>query len=215
MSTQLVGQRLPGGSLDADAVASTTRVRFKTILCDPPWEYVQWSPKSNRAATHYTTQGTRFICRLPVEEVADRDCTLLLWATNPKFPDAFRVLEAWGFEFKSMMTWAKMSRAAAPRIGLGYHARACTEHLIIATRGNAPAPAPGERPNGLIFCPPEEHSAKPDFQYDLAENYPGPYLEMFHRPRSGGLFPPREGWTFIGNEVDGQDIREALLGLAR
>jgi N6-adenosine-specific RNA methylase IME4 len=139
-----------------------------------------------------------------------------LWATNPKLPDAFRVMEAWGFEFKSMLTWAKMQAVGAPRIGLGYHARACTEQLLIGTKGSPPAPKVGERPNGLMFSPRGEHSRKPDYQYELAEHYPGPWLEVFCRPREGGLIDwRRPEWTYLGNEVDGRDIRDALLDLAR
>lgn len=189
--------------------------RFRTLLVDPPWEYVYWSPsgQGRRATDHYRVQATRWVERLPIEDVCERDCTLLLWATNPKLPDAFRVLEAWGFEFKSMVPWLKMTAAACPRVGLGYHARSCTEQLIIAARGSAPAPDPADRPLGVIFCPPGEHSAKPEQQYDIAEGYPGPYLELFHRPRYGALWS-RLGWTFLGNEVDGQDIRDALRALA-
>jgi N6-adenosine-specific RNA methylase IME4 len=187
-------------------------VRFKTILADPPWEYKLWSPKGNRAEAHYPTQDSNWIERLPVNEVADKNCTLLLWAVNPRLPDAFKVVEAWGFEFKSMMTWVKMSRAACPRIGLGYHARACTEQLIIATKGKPSAPPVDKRPMGALFHPIGKHSAKPECQYDLAENYAGPYLEMFHRPRNG-MFPPRDGWVFTGNEVDGLDMGEALRRL--
>ena len=123
------------------------------------------------------------------------------------------MIEAWGFEYKSLITWVKMSRPGVPRIGLGFHARACTEHLLIATRGNPGAPAPSERPNGVFFCGVGEHSAKPEYQYDIAEGYGGPYLELFHRPRDG-MFAPREGWRFLGDAVDGLDIREALVGLA-
>lgn len=192
-------------------------MKFRTILADPPWEYVLWSPKGGgrRADDKYQTQGTRWIERLPVEEVAGKDCTLLMWATFPKLPDAFRVIDAWGFIYKSGLPWLKMQAAAAPRVGLGYHARNCAELLLIASRGNAGAPAVEDRPLGVLFNPRGEHSKKPELQYDLAENYPGPYLEMFCRPREGGLFPPRPNWTFLGNEVDGRDMREALWDLAR
>jgi N6-adenosine-specific RNA methylase IME4 len=189
-------------------------VTFRTLLIDPPWTYHTWSPKGNRAADKYETQSSRWIERLPVEDVMERTCTVLLWATNPLMPEAFRVLQAWGVEYKTALTWVKMSRAAAPRIGMGYHARACTEHLLVASRGNAGAPEVERRPPGVFFCPIGEHSAKPSFQYDIAEGYPGPYLELFSRPRDGGLFPARPGWTFLGDAVDGRDMREALRDLA-
>lgn len=189
--------------------------RFGTILADPPWEYTLWSPKGQRAEAHYNTQGTNWICALPVQEVAAPDTTLLLWITNPKLPEAFQVITAWGFTYKTCVTWVKMSRDAAPRIGCGYHLRGCTEQLLIATRGNPPVPPPDKRPPSVFFNPIGAHSAKPEFQYTLAEGYPGPYLELFHRPREGGLFPPRENWTFCGNEVSGLDMREELESLAK
>lgn len=170
-----------------------------------------WARRNGRSP--YDCMDTDALCALPVKDLAARDCTLLLWATNPKLPDAFRVLEAWGFEYKTMLTWVKMHRAAAPRVGLGYHARSATEHLLIGGRGAAGAPEVGERPLSVIFCPIGEHSAKPEFQYELAEHYTGPYLEIFHRPRDGGLFGARPGWTVVGNEVDGKDVRDALRDL--
>lgn len=70
-----------------------------------------------------------------------------------------------------------------------------------------------ERQVGVIFSPIGRHSAKPDAQYSFAEGYGGPYLEMFARP-DDGLFPPRPGWTFIGNQATGRDIADDLRLLA-
>jgi N6-adenosine-specific RNA methylase IME4 len=189
-------------------------VKFGCLLADPPWKFRVWGSAmgSRTAETFYPTEETGWIEGLPIREVAAKDCTLLLWATNPHLPDAMRVIKAWGFEYKTMITWMKMRAAAAPRIGLGYHARSCTEHLMIASRGNPGAPPEDRRPCGAFFCPRGEHSAKPDYQYDIAELYAGPYLELFHRPR-GGMFGPREGWHFLGNEVSGRDIRDDLNDL--
>lgn len=189
---------------------------FRTILADPPWSFENWSERGNGrgAARHYQTQGLDWIKSLPVVDIAAKDCTLLLWACIPQIPEACEVLKAWGFRYKSAVCWVKMHRAGAPRVGLGYHVRGCVEPVLIATRGNPPKPQTGTQPLGAIFCPRGAHSRKPDFQYDLAENYPGPYIELFNRPREGSLFPAREGWTFVGNEADGQDIADALRALA-
>lgn len=197
--------------------------KFRTLLADPPWRFKNWSMAERaergeqwarrNGPSPYDSMDTEAICALPVADVCQKDAILLLWATNPKLPDAFAVLAAWGFEYKSMLTWVKMQRAAAPRIGLGYHARSCTEHLLIGGRGANGCPDAADRPAGVVFCPIGEHSRKPDFQYDLAENYPGPYLELFSRPRPVGLFPPREGWVHLGNEVTGNDITDDLRAL--
>lgn len=197
--------------------AAGKKGKFGVILSDPPWDYRNRSEKGTgrSASNHYQTQGTEWLCALPVETLAAKDSILLLWATNPLLPDALQVVTSWGFTYATMLTWAKMSRAAAPRVGLGYRARACTEHLMIATKGNPPLPATDQRPKGLMFCPIGRHSAKPHYQYDIAEAYEGPYLEMFHRPAKAPQLcgPGREGWTMVGNEVDGLDIREALENL--
>lgn len=148
---------------------------------------------------------------MPVAEVAARDCILLLWATNPKLAEALSVMAAWGFTYTTMATWVKMNRAAAPRVGIGFHLRGATEHLLIGKRGSPRLPQTA--PLSVIFNPIGEHSAKPDAQYVIAEGYQGPYLELFHRPREGRLFPPREGWTFLGNEVDGRDIHDSLQSI--
>lgn len=199
-------------------------MRYGTILADPPWRFKNFSMKEKavrgekwarrNGRSPYDTMDTEAIESLPVRALAAQDCTLLLWATNPKMEDAFRVLRAWGFEYKTMLTWVKMTAAAAPRIGLGYHARSATEHLLIGAIGSPGVPEPADRPCSVIFCPIGEHSKKPEIQYQLAEGYPGPYVELFHRPRDGGLFPSRPGWDYHGFEVDGSDMRETLERLA-
>jgi N6-adenosine-specific RNA methylase IME4 len=191
-------------------------VKFGTILADCPWKFDYWADSAvhRQGERHYETRDTDWIASLPVEGVAARDAVLLLWVLNHNWPDGVRVAEAWGFSFKTTLTWVKMARPAVPRIGIGHHIRSCTEHLLICTRGTARAPETARRPPSVLFHPRGEHSKKPEFQYDLAENYAGPYLELFHRPRDGGLFPPREGWTFAGNEVSGLDMREELRRLA-
>lgn len=152
------------------------------------------------------------IASLPVSDLADKHAALLLWSTWAHLPEALRVIEAWGFQYKTCIPWVKMQAQGIPRRGFGFHAANCSEPLLIATRGGGMAPGPSRI--GIMFHPASSHSIKPEDQYELAERYPGPYLELFHRPRHG-LFPPRHNWTFLGNEVTGNDIRDDLLALAQ
>lgn len=105
-----------------------------------------------------------------------------------------------------------MSEAGVPRRGIGWHHHSCSEFLRVAIRGSL-TPAVEDRLKAVIFNPIGRHSAKPDAQYEFAEAYGGPYLEMFARP-DGGLFPPRDGWTRIGNEITGNDIADDLRSLS-
>ena len=130
------------------------------------------------------------ICALPVSGVAASDAVLFLWATSPKLPEAFRVLEAWGFTYKTCMVWVK------DKIGMGYYARQKHELLLIATRGNIPTPAPSDRPPSVIEATRLEHSAKPIEFYEAIERmYPTlERLELFSRS-------PRHGWAVWGNQA--------------
>lgn len=191
-------------------------MKYRTILADPPWSFTCWSRagEGRTASHHYRVQDTTAICALPVRDLRDTDCTLLLWAVWTHLPDALEVMLAWGFRYKTGLPWLKMTAAAAPRIGLGYHFRSCSELLLVGTRGSPGVPEPEDRLPGVMFCPINEHSQKPDYQYEIAEKYPPPWLELFARPRDG-LFGPRPGWTQIGDACDGMDIGDALRELAQ
>jgi len=50
------------------------------------------------------------ICALPVGKIADKNCILFLWGTWPKLKEALKVIEAWGFEYKTnAFLWAKLN----------------------------------------------------------------------------------------------------------
>ena len=44
---------------------------------------------------------------LNVKSRAHKDCILWLWTTNAHMRVAFDVLDAWGFKFKTILTWVK------------------------------------------------------------------------------------------------------------
>jgi N6-adenosine-specific RNA methylase IME4 len=210
---------------------------YRTILIDPPWSYEVWnSDFDNRGASeHYDCMPLEAIANIRLGQVADPKGTLLLvWTTAPFLEHTFDVVRGWNksvpvqpkkkgcrlsatpqFLYKSCIPWMKMTRDAAPRVGLGHHVRSCAEYLLIFTMGKVLAPPVDRRP-GCMFSKIGEHSAKPSYQYDIAEAYSmTPYLEVFHRPRDGDMFGSREGWTFIGNEVTGNDINVDLDNLGR
>jgi len=130
------------------------------------------------------------ICDLPAGRCCTDDAILFLWATSPKLAEAMRVIDAWGFTYRTCMVWVK------DRIGMGYYARQRHELLLIATRGRAPTPAPADRPDSVIEAPRTKHSAKPPIVHDMIER-------MYPRVKLGELFArtKRDGWLCWGNEV--------------
>ena len=53
------------------------------------------------------------LCALPVADLAAPDSALFLWATFPQLPEALRLIEAWGFTYKSVaFVWLKKNKKA-------------------------------------------------------------------------------------------------------
>lgn len=108
--------------------------------------------------------------------------------TNGSLFAGKEVMEAWGFTYRSILTWVK------PVFGLGTFLRTASEHLLLGTRGKAPILFRSQP--SWLFAPRQEHSHKPEEQYAVIERCsPGPYLELFARRK-------RPGWDAWGNEVE-------------
>jgi N6-adenosine-specific RNA methylase IME4 len=80
--------------------------KFATIYADPPWAYENEASRA-AAVNHYQTMSVDEICDEPVRELAEANAHLHLWTTNGFLNEAFRVIKAWGFEFKSCLVWTK------------------------------------------------------------------------------------------------------------
>lgn len=176
--------------------------RYDVIMADPPWMFKVWSKNTGKngrtAEKHYPTMDTEAIAVLPVAGLASDNCALFLWAVWPALPDALELIKAWGFEYKTIAwVWAKLNPSSLGfHFGLGYYTRANTEPCLLAVRGTMPVAEHDVQ--ALIVSPVQEHSRKPDNQYEKIERlYPGKrYLELFARRKN------RPGWSFWGNEVD-------------
>ncbi|KDA44516.1 MT-A70 family methyltransferase [Frankia sp. BMG5.23] len=160
--------------------------RYATILADPPWDVEQ---KGGRGAVrHYPLMPLGAIQALHVPQLVQDDAHCWLWVTNATVHAGRDVLAAWGFTYRSILTWIK------PKLGLGNYLRNQTEHLLLGTRGRAPIRFRAQ--GSWFYAPVQEHSHKPEEQYAIIERCsPGPYLELFARRK-------RAGWQVWGNEVD-------------
>ena len=175
--------------------------QFKTILADPPWRFSNRTGKmapEHRRLNRYSTMDLDGICELPVSEVTAPTAHLYLWTPNALLPDALRVMEAWGFTYKSNLIWHKIRKdGGSDGRGVGFYFRNVTEMILFGVKGkNARTLAAGRRQVNFIASRKREHSRKPDEQYDLIESCsPGPYLEMFARGT-------RRNWTYWGDQAD-------------
>lgn len=174
--------------------------KFQTILADPPWQFQNRTGKiapEHKRLSRYSTLSLDEICDLPVEAVAGDPAHLYLWVPNALLPEGLKVMEHWGFKYKSNIIWYKIRKDGGPdRRGVGFYFRNVTEVLLFGVRGkNARTLQPGRSQENIISKQKREHSRKPDEQYDLIEKCSfGDRLEIFARG-------PRRGWTVWGNQA--------------
>ena len=145
----------------------------------------------------YDVLNTDTIMSFDVASIADKTSMLFLWATYPMIKHALSVMDAWGFEYKTVaFTWVKNNRSGVGfHFGLGYWTRANPEICLLGIRGK-PHRINADIPN-LLISPLREHSRKPDEARDRIIRLCGdlPRIELFARRKV-------EGWDCWGNEVD-------------
>ena len=187
---ELAFDPLPVGSSvsNLDELASTGE-RFPTIYADPPWAYKNTSSRA-AAENHYHTLSVDEICAEPVSDLASENAHLHLWTTNAFLRDAFDVIDAWGFQFKSCLLWVK------PDIGMGNYWRVSHEFLLLGVRGNLTFQ--DRTIASWVEARRTVHSRKPGIVRTLIERVsPGPYLELYGREQL-----PNSAWTVYGNQVE-------------
>lgn len=171
-----------------DNLATLAGQKFGTIYADPPWAYDNKATRANVDSIYAGTMTTEELCELPVADLAAADAHLHMWVTKDHIFEANRILQAWGFEYRSMFVWCK------EQIGIGNYWRMSHELMLLGIRGNAKSFARHDLRSWEIYER-GEHSAKPAAIRDTIEDVsPGPYLELFGRERI-------EGWTIFGNQV--------------
>lgn len=181
---------------------------YSIIYADPPWRYISNPAPPDRWVTnHYQTMSLSEIKSLPVGQIANpKECMLFLWATGPCLPEAFEVVRAWGFTYKTVaFVWVKLNKWRPIQkedeldrlafMGMGAYTRANCEYVLLGVRGkNLPRQDMGVRQ--LVFSPRGRHSQKPACIRDRIVQLYGdvPRVEPFAREQV-------EGWEAWGDEV--------------
>jgi len=183
---------------------------YSAIVIDPPWRYeLRVDDNSHRGKIPYSSMSFDEVRDLPIAQLADpAGCVMFLWFTNNHMIEASKLIEAWGFTHKGILTWEKISKNGNTRLGIGHWLRNSTEHCAIATKGKvlsfASHSAIARRTPNLLKAERREHSRKPDEFYRLVEEVcQGSRLEMFARQR-------RHGWDSWGDQVDMFEMEDAI-----
>ena len=172
-----------------------TNKKYNIIYADPPWSYKDKKCNGN-CESHYKTMNIENICNLPIKNIADKDCVLFLWITYPMLNEGLKLIEEWGFKYKTIgFQWIKQNKSGKGFFfGLGRWTRGNSECCLIAVKGK-----PKRISNSvsqLVFSPLQEHSKKPDIVREKIVELIGdkPRIELFARQSV-------EGWDCWGNEV--------------
>ena len=169
--------------------------KYQIIYADSPWKYDD--PKANDpklGGITYPTMEDEEIYSLPIQDLADENCLLFLWATMPKLQEGLTTIERWGFKYTTCaFVWVK-KRGAKIYSGLGHWVNGNAELCLLGKKGTPKRYKKDVKQ--IIMSQLREHSRKPDETRDRIISIAGdlPRIELFARQRF-------EGWDVWGNEA--------------
>ena len=172
--------------------------KYSIIYADPAWSFKVYSDKGKdrSAENHYSCMNVKDIKELPVNNIAKKDCVLLMWVTYPNLLEGIEVIKSWGFTYKTCgFSWVKKNKKADSFFwGLGYWTRANNEICLLATKGKPKRVS--KSVHQIVYEPIGKHSKKPDCVRNKIVDLCGdlPRIELFARERTNG-------WDCWGNEV--------------
>ena len=143
---------------------------YDVIVIDPPWPMV--APES--VGFDYPTMTEEELAALKMP--AAPDCHLWLWTTSSFLPRALRLLEVWGFQYKSTFVWHKpggFQPSGLPRYNCEFALYApLGEPVFVNTIA---FPMCFEAPRG-------KHSEKPEEFYEMVRHVTvGKRIDVFNR----------------------------------
>ena len=171
--------------------------KYRILYADPPWKYSEQglTGVSNKdeygdVKKHYKQKSTEELCEMNVKELADDNAVLFLWVTSPFLEKSFKIIEAWGFEYKSSFIWDKVKH------NFGYYNSVRHELLLICTKGSCTPDVKELFDSVQVIERTSKHSEKPEeFRKIIDTIYPkGKRIELFARKKV-------TGWDMWGNEV--------------
>lgn len=136
---------------------------------------------------------------LPVANLADDHCLLVMWWVGSMPQEAIDLCRAWGFRLVNMngFVWRKLTKKKRiPVFGMGFATRAGSESALIGVKGKLGRLINDKGTRAVIEAKVGRHSEKPHEFRQAIEKLCGdvPRIELFARE----AFP---GWDCWGNQA--------------
>ena len=185
-----------------------TNKKYNIIYADPPWTYKTYSKKGQNTKTgsvlaHYNTMSLEELKKLgeTIKNISAEESILFMWVTFPTIEQAFEVIKAWGFTYKTCaFCWVKQNvKSNKLYSGIGHWTNSNAEICLLATKKKFPK-RQAKNVKQIILSHREEHSKKPNEIRERIVQLVGdiPKIELFARQEV-------DGWDCWGNEVGGED----------
>src|SRR5256884_4133900 len=103
----------PGHETTINLAASLRGQKFHTVLVDPPWRFANRTGKmapEHKRLSRYETLSVGEIAALPIGSIVAATAHLYLWVPNALLPFGLKIMEAWGFEYKTNIIWHKLRK---------------------------------------------------------------------------------------------------------
>ncbi len=178
-----------------------TKKKYHVLMADPPHEYKNQRTgggMKSGVSSKYKTMTLDEICELPVRKITNKNAVCFLWITTPLMDNGFRILERWGFKYKTLIVWDKSDSG-----GWGFWTRTATEFLLIGVKGQVKA-FMSKRTN-VIRHKRIGHSVKPDVFREIVEELTKQFgknkrmIELFARKHHSKKDYARK-WDYFGKE---------------
>jgi N6-adenosine-specific RNA methylase IME4 len=189
LSVRDLREQIRRSSIEEKAV-ELPQNKYRIIYADPPWQYGNSMPEYfTEQANHYQLMTLEDICSMKIRDITEDNAVLFLWVTSPILEDAFRVIEAWGFKYKTSFVWDKIKH------NMGHYNSVRHELLLVCVKGSC-TPDNLKLFDSVVSIERTEHSVKPEYFREIIDTLytSGKRIELFARTTV-------EGWEAYGNEA--------------
>ena len=152
-----ITRRLSGHTGPVSELSSLTGGPFGTVLADPPTStspepHRQVAPRAPPALPlrHHDVEGDRGAAGRGRHGAG---IALLPLGARRALAEGLRVLEGWGFTYKTMLVWHKVRKdGGSDGRGVGFYFRNVTEPVLFGVRGRLRTGAPAARRRVDLFA---------------------------------------------------------------